>query len=392
MVRALSPSSERSLSSSITKPKKTTRWSWSCIRQWLLALPVMKSGGGDWWRPVVPWIGLSLIVLGYTTYVFYLRIRLLRPRWCPASSSGTTESWCYSMLGHDLVISHLVVLLLFHYLGTIYQSPGVVLKEAQQQIDDTTVATHHYWNSRKGQGGFWCGPAPRCEPAAEQQRFLDSVASSNDENVTTWTYCATCQHNRPPRCHHCSICQRCILEFDHHCIWVNQCIGYGNLRSFVLFLTYLMLTCWYGGLFLLIGPFLESVRDDLRSAGTTSPAYLTGSSQGVLSLVSLWWTSSTENGNKDDDDTTLIRTLVRTLCPFLLCIAIVATVLWITHVDMLWTGQTTLEHRFLQDRAAKPYAYRHVHRTMGSPFPYWCVPTLRRRPPRHQERRVVGIV
>lgn len=50
--------------------------------------------------------------------------------------------------------------------------------------------------------------------------------------------CLTCKLIKPDRCHHCSVCNKCILKMDHHCPWVNQCIGYSNQKYFILFLLY----------------------------------------------------------------------------------------------------------------------------------------------------------
>merc|ERR1719428_116841 len=56
--------------------------------------------------------------------------------------------------------------------------------------------------------------------------------------------CSKCKAPKPPRAHHCSICNRCIMKMDHHCPWVNNCVGARNQKHFVLFLFYVQLQCW----------------------------------------------------------------------------------------------------------------------------------------------------
>ena len=50
--------------------------------------------------------------------------------------------------------------------------------------------------------------------------------------------CSQCNTFKPPFSHHCRICKRCISRMDHHCPWMNNCIGAGNMKHFILFLGY----------------------------------------------------------------------------------------------------------------------------------------------------------
>eukprot|EP00927_Polykrikos_kofoidii_P005891 TRINITY_DN12363_c1_g1_i1.p1 TRINITY_DN12363_c1_g1~~TRINITY_DN12363_c1_g1_i1.p1 ORF type:complete len:315 (-),score=24.68 TRINITY_DN12363_c1_g1_i1:104-1048(-) len=58
-----------------------------------------------------------------------------------------------------------------------------------------------------------------------------------------WTFCKRCEHHRPPRTHHCSMCNKCVQRFDHHCPWINNCVGHANHRFFIQFLAYASLFC-----------------------------------------------------------------------------------------------------------------------------------------------------
>ena len=57
--------------------------------------------------------------------------------------------------------------------------------------------------------------------------------------------CDFCESVKPPRTHHCSQCRRCVLRMDHHCLWVGNCVGLANMKPFLLFLGYSVVTSIY---------------------------------------------------------------------------------------------------------------------------------------------------
>ncbi|KAI8323993.1 zf-DHHC-domain-containing protein, partial [Martensiomyces pterosporus] len=56
-------------------------------------------------------------------------------------------------------------------------------------------------------------------------------------------YCRICKGFKPPRTHHCSDCDRCVLKMDHHCPWTNNCVGFHNQGHFLRFVYCVDITC-----------------------------------------------------------------------------------------------------------------------------------------------------
>merc|ERR1711860_76715 len=57
--------------------------------------------------------------------------------------------------------------------------------------------------------------------------------------------CKKCIFPKPPRTHHCSVCNRCILKMDHHCPWLNNCVGHYNHRYFFLYMLFMCIGCLF---------------------------------------------------------------------------------------------------------------------------------------------------
>lgn len=72
--------------------------------------------------------------------------------------------------------------------------------------------------------------------ASELPTSLDAPPKRTAYPYFSWTPCLQCNRPRPPRCHHCPLCKKCILKRDHHCFFTGVCVGYRNLRHFSVFL------------------------------------------------------------------------------------------------------------------------------------------------------------
>ncbi|XP_071828568.1 palmitoyltransferase ZDHHC16-like isoform X2 [Apostichopus japonicus] len=64
------------------------------------------------------------------------------------------------------------------------------------------------------------------------------------------TICKKCIAPKPPRTHHCSLCNKCVLKMDHHCPWLNNCVGHFNHRYFISFCIYMTLGTAYISIFI----------------------------------------------------------------------------------------------------------------------------------------------
>lgn len=76
----------------------------------------------------------------------------------------------------------------------------------------------------------------------EDHRYYISPSNSN----LFFFQCSHCDKPKPPRSHHCRRCGSCIRKMDHHCPVINNCVGWGNYKYFMLLLTWAAIICFYG--------------------------------------------------------------------------------------------------------------------------------------------------
>ncbi|ORD99244.1 ZDHC2 [Hepatospora eriocheir] len=58
-----------------------------------------------------------------------------------------------------------------------------------------------------------------------------------------WQTCNICKGFKPPRAHHCGICNRCFLRFNHHCTVFDVCIAFHNYKYYFQFCVSSLLYC-----------------------------------------------------------------------------------------------------------------------------------------------------
>lgn len=137
--------------------------------------------------------------------------------------------------------------------------------------------------------GFWSFLAAMCTTSRANARHAaammgdavvenkDPLASDNEARshasdgetrgplVRRW--CRKCRADKPPRAHHCSICNVCVLRMDHHCPWINNCVGLRNHGHYIRFLVFVTAAMLVG--LVLMASRLISLRDAFLHVSST---------------------------------------------------------------------------------------------------------------------------
>ncbi len=114
--------------------------------------------------------------------------------------------------------------------------------------------------------------------------------------------CDTCFIVRHLRMKHCRMCDLCVPEFDHHCMWINNCVGKGNHRAFIVFLLMTILGLW-SSLWAIFG-FLFCFQ-----YWPPSLLHVWTHTKGPYG----WWTSSSESTSQQSNNSGVSMTAVTTV-------------------------------------------------------------------------------
>lgn len=80
-------------------------------------------------------------------------------------------------------------------------------------------------------------------------RIVCDLTALGVSEEADWPYCGRCLCHRPPRTHHCPVCDVCVLKRDHHCWFGGVCVGHGNHRYYVCAISYMLVAAVYGNFY-----------------------------------------------------------------------------------------------------------------------------------------------
>jgi DHHC palmitoyltransferase len=299
------------------------------------------------WRPIIPVLGISLVLLISGSYFWKLRLELIYPEWCVAENLETTESrFCAWLYFHDCLVVYITIMILVYYTCASMQSPGILITkkfDGDRRRQNFTFKWISLDNDEKILLSY-----------GELKSMFDETDSRRRHGVhyhpsPDASFCDKCDALRPPRCHHCRICNRCILQYDHHCVWLNNCVGYNNVRSFVLLLVYLTLGCWYG-VFALYKPFYDPLQEILRKHGGLFSYIQKYMADDLTDLKGLFDFPSMHELQETlffSEKSIPVHAVVDIVFPFLFAVGGTLSVFLGTHVKYILKAQTTLEHRIV---------------------------------------------
>ena len=126
------------------------------------------------------------------------------------------------------------VLVFLNYILTVFY----IWNPIYIQISSKTTLFLLYYNLLFAMIGWTVYATVKSDPGQVPLYWGFYIGDSDSKRTR---YCLMCNVFKPLRCHHCSMCKRCILNMDHHCPWINSCIGFYNRKFFIQMVFYLII-------------------------------------------------------------------------------------------------------------------------------------------------------
>ncbi|XP_071948993.1 palmitoyltransferase ZDHHC16-like isoform X2 [Antedon mediterranea] len=166
------------------------------------------------------------------------------------------------------------------------------------------------------------------------------------------TICKRCIAPKPPRTHHCSVCNKCVLKMDHHCPWLNNCVGHFNHRYFLQFCVFMLM----GTLFVSISvwPLFKEEFFDIEKTYANFLRYL-APIKGVANAVKAENNKNPEhsiiNNMVKEKESTFHKVIIyEFFLTFSVTIALGILTCW--HVYLISRGETSIE-RYINNEERK---------------------------------------
>ena len=79
--------------------------------------------------------------------------------------------------------------------------------------------------------------------SSQRSHKQQNYNTSNVDTRKIW-YCPKCL-TYSPLCHHCPLCNKCVIFRDHHCFFLGTCICKQNMSNFIVFCLYISVASLY---------------------------------------------------------------------------------------------------------------------------------------------------
>mmetsp|Transcript_42823 Transcript_42823/g.121020 ORF Transcript_42823/g.121020 Transcript_42823/m.121020 type:complete len:385 (+) Transcript_42823:143-1297(+) len=162
----------------------------------------------------------------------------------PRAPAALDAAWTYLCYRSNPIVQ-------FFYLGVLVGGYIVFVIAGYSHVPSPMLSGVHKWT------GFFVffmctwtwWKACSTDPGIVTEKNVEDLIEiwPWDEQIFTNGRCTTCDIPKPARSKHCGMCGVCVAKFDHHCIWINNCVGVGNHKWFLLFLWWHLVICCYGG-------------------------------------------------------------------------------------------------------------------------------------------------